>query len=155
MQTARILRPSASLARIVRPFFLGGRSDRTFPFLSADNLYRSGLPDEAVKVATAGFNGALAHWIRQQQIVAEEATQVRKGSKPSRAVPGAGAGIGRIARAMLAAMHAAQIDAAPPTSGPNSPVCVLAIKFRKREAAAACQRAAHRPIVGCTCREPV
>lgn len=50
----------------------------------AENLYRSGLPDEAVKVATAGMHGALAFWIRQQQIVAEEATQVREGEAPSR-----------------------------------------------------------------------
>ena len=42
-----------------------------------DNLYRSGLPDEAVKVAYDGMQGALAYWIRQQQIVAEESLSAR------------------------------------------------------------------------------
>lgn len=45
------------------------------PKYEFDGLYRSGLPDEAVKVATDGMTGALAYWIRQQQIVAEQATQ--------------------------------------------------------------------------------
>lgn len=34
-------------------------------------------------MATEGMNSALAYWIRQQQIVAEEATQVRTFPEPS------------------------------------------------------------------------